>query len=213
MARAAEDRSGSPVSGRGSAAVPALCLAVFTIVWIALAIRPRYREDWVLENLLTFVAVPAAVLTYRRFRFSDRAYVQATVFLVLNTVGSHYTYSEVPLGDWIRDAFALTRNHYDRLVHFSFGLLMLRALSELFLHRATALGPGRRFVLGLALVALGSISYELLEWLVAAVADPAAGQAYLGTQGDEWDAQKDMALALLGGAVAAAFDGQVTGDE
>jgi putative membrane protein len=195
-------RSKRAESERSSDRVPALCLAVFAVIWIALAIRPRYRADWVLENLLTFVAVPVAVLTYRRFRFSDRAYLQATIFLVLNTVGSHYTYSEVPIGDWIRDAFALPRNHYDRLVHFCFGLLMLRPLGELFLRGAAPLSAWRRFALGLGLVALGSISYELLEWAVASVADPAAGQAYLGTQGDEWDAQKDMALALLGGIIA-----------
>jgi len=195
-----------PRSDATSDKVPALCLAVFAVVWIALAIEPRYREDWFLENMLTFVAVPAVVLTYRRFRFSDRAYAQATLFLILNTVGSHYTYSEVPLGEWMRAAFDLGRNHYDRVVHFSFGLLMLRPLSELFLRPARDLGAGRRFALALGLVALGSISYELLEWIVATIADPQAGQAYLGTQGDEWDAQKDMALACLGGAVAALWE-------
>jgi uncharacterized membrane protein YjdF len=80
--------------------VPLICLIVFAVVWTALAVSPRFREDWLLENLLTFVAVPAALWSWRRFRFSDRAYVQATIFLILHTVGSHYTYSEVPLGNW-----------------------------------------------------------------------------------------------------------------
>jgi len=201
-------RSEDTAAGVPSDLVPALCLIAFTVLWRALAIRPRYRADWVLENLLTFVAVPVAVLTYRRFRFSDRAYVQATIFLILNTVGSHYTYSEVPVGDWMRDAFSLSRNHYDRLVHFSFGLLMLRPLVELCIGRATQLARWRRLALGLGLVALGSVSYELLEWAVASLADPAAGQAYLGTQGDEWDAQKDMALACLGGLIALQLEGR-----
>src|SRR5512147_1698093 len=94
----ARPRAPRPVSGRRtratpSAIVPASCLAIFLVVWTALAIAPHYRADWLLENLPTFVAVPVAVVGYRRFRFSDRAYVQATIFLLLHTIGSHYTYS------------------------------------------------------------------------------------------------------------------------
>jgi putative membrane protein len=192
---------------RTSNAIPFACLAVFAVVWIALAIRPRYRADWLLENLLTFVAVPAAALTYRRFRFSNQAYVQATIFLVLHTVGSHYTYSEVPLGDWAKEAFGLGRNHFDRMVHFLFGLLMLRPARELTLRRPRALGRWTLFYLSFASLAWWSVAYELIEWLVARLADPAAGTAYLGTQGDVWDAQKDMGLACLGALIAAAIDG------
>jgi len=183
-----------------------VCLAVFSVVWIAAAISPRYREDWVLENLLTFFAVPLAVVTYRRFRFSDRAYIQMTVFLVLHTIGSHYTYSEVPLGDWVRDVFDLGRNHYDRVVHFSFGLLMLRPSQELTIPNPRALGPIATAYLSFTAVAWWSVSYEVVEWIVASIADPAAGIAYLGTQGDVWDAQKDMALACLGAVVAVAYE-------
>jgi putative membrane protein len=186
--------------------VPLLCLVVFTLVWVLLAIRPRYRADWVLENLLTFVGMPLAVLTYRRFYFSGRAYVQATVFVILNTIGSHYTYSEVPVGDWMRDAFGFSRNHYDRLVHFSFGLLMLLPIRELAIRNPKAMGGFAVFYLSIAGVAFWSLTYEIIEWLVAAVADPAAGTAYLGTQGDAWDAQKDMALACAGALIAAFLD-------
>lgn len=186
--------------------VPALCLVVFAIVWGALAVRPRYRADWWLENLLTFVLVPAAVLTYRRFRFSDQSYVQATIFLVLHTIGSHYTYSEVPAGEWMRQVFGFARNHYDRLVHFCFGLLLLRPTRELVLRQPEAVGRLAVFYLSFAAVAVWSLGYEVIESLVAAVADPSAGTAYLGTQGDVWDAQKDMGLACLGAALAAAFD-------
>jgi putative membrane protein len=186
--------------------VPLLCLVVFTLVWVLLAIRPRYRADWVLENLLTFVGMPLAVLTYRRFSFSGRAYVQATVFVILNKIGSHYTYSEVPVGDWMRDAFGFSRNHYDRLVHFSFGLLMLLPIRELAIRNPKAMGGFAVFYLSIAGVAFWSLTYEIIEWLVAAVADPAAGTAYLGTQGDAWDAQKDMALACAGALIAAFLD-------
>ena len=176
------------------------------IAWIALGIRPRYREDWVLENLQTFVAVPVAVLSYRRFRFSNQAYIQATIFLVLHTIGSHYTYSEVPLGAWVQSVFGLARNHYDRVVHFCFGLLMLRPVRELAIRRPETLGGVARFYLSFAAVAFWSVFYEITESIVAAIADPAAGIAYLGTQGDVWDAQKDMGIACLGGLLAAAFD-------
>jgi putative membrane protein len=171
-----------------------------------LAIAPRYRADWLLENLPTFVAVPVAVVGYRHFRFSTRAYVQATIFLLLHTVGSHYTYSEVPLGDWIRDLFGLSRNHYDRVVHFAFGLLMLRPVRELGFRSPGAAGRFAVLWFSAAGVACWSLLYEVTEWLVASLADPAAGTAYLGTQGDVWDAQKDMALALCGAALAALFE-------
>jgi putative membrane protein len=182
----------------------------FLVVWIALAIAPSDRMDWLLENGPTFVAVPLAVAGYRRHRLSDRAYVQATIFLVLHTVGAHYTYSEVPVGAWARDAFGLTRNHYDRVVHFLFGLLMLRPIRELGFRTGHAPGPVARVYFTVAGVALWSLVYEVVEWAVASVADPAAGTAYLGTQGDQWDAEKDMALALLGGILAALDDARGT---
>jgi putative membrane protein len=185
----------------GRRRIPPLCFGTFAIVWIALAIRPRYPADWFLENLITFFCVPLAVLTYRRFQFSDRAYVQATIFAILHTIGSHYTYSEVPIGEWLGDVFGLSRNHYDRIVHFAFGFLMLRPTRELVIRNLEALGPAAVCYLSLAAVTFWSLVYEVIEWLVASVADPTAGTAYLGTQGDVWDAQKDMALACVGALV------------
>ena len=184
--------------------VPALCLGVFLVAWSALAIAPRFRDAWLLENLPVFGAVPLFVWGARRFRFSDRAYVQGTVFLVLHAIGSHYTYSEVPLGDWLRDALGLARNHYDRGVHFAFGLLLLRPIRELGFGRGRLRRPGELGTLyfSVAGVALWSVLYEIAEWLTARVADPAAGTAYLGTQGDPWDAEKDMGLAFLGALLA-----------
>jgi putative membrane protein len=111
----------------------------------------------------------------------------------------------VPLGDWARDAMGLQHNHYDRFVHFAFGLLMLRPVREVGFWRGR---PGRVAELGfcVAAVALWSVLYEVVEWTVASVVDPAAGTAYLGTQGDQWDAQKDMALALSGALIAAGVE-------
>lgn len=195
----------SATTREGGRAIPLGCLLCFLAVWTALAIAPRFREDWLLENLITFVAIPATVVGYRRFRFSDRAYVQATLFALLHTVGSHYTYSEVPLGDWVRDVFLLSRNHYDRVVHFSFGLLMFLPIRELAIREAP-LGRFAVLYLTFAAVTSWSVLYELVEWAVAAIVDPAAGTAYLGTQGDVWDAQKDTACACAGALLAAVAD-------
>jgi putative membrane protein len=186
---------------RASDRVPAACLAVFAVLWALAAIAPSYRADWLLENLPVFLALPLAVLTYRRWRFSDRAYVQMTVFLLLHTLGAHYTYSEVPAGDWVSEALGWSRNHYDRFVHFAFGVLLLRPVRELAFRGRE---PGRWAVLLLSVAAVAglSVTYEIIEWLTASVVDPAAGTAFLGTQGDEWDAQKDMSLACLGAVVA-----------
>ena len=182
-----------------------MCLAVFLLAWTALAIAPRYRADWLLENLPTFLAVPLAIAGHARFRFSNLAYVEATLFAVLHTIGSHYTYSEVPFGDWLREIAGLSRNHYDRLVHFAFGLLLLRPVCELGF-RGRPIGRVAAAYFGVAGVACWSLVYEVVEWVVATLADPAAGTAYLGTQGDVWDAQKDMALALAGASIMAALE-------
>lgn len=178
------------------------CLAVFSVVWAILAFNPLFRADWLLENIATIVCVGLAVVTYPRWRLSERAYVQATLFALLHTVGAHYTYSHVPLGDWLRDLLDLQRNDYDRIVHFSFGLLMLPAIRELAFRNQSPPGRVALVYLSLSAVMFWSVAYELVEWAVASTVDPQAGTAYLGTQGDEWDAQKDIAMAALGAALA-----------
>ncbi|HTO55541.1 MAG TPA: DUF2238 domain-containing protein [Myxococcota bacterium] len=193
--------------------VPVACLAVWFAVWALCAISPQNRSDWLLENLLSFATVGTLVATFRRFRFSDRSYLQITFFMLLHAIGGHYTYARVPLGDWLEDAFGLARNHFDRLVHFSFGLLWVRPLRELGF-RNSRMGPIAQLYFSVAGIGLFSMGYEILEWLVAAIVDPSAGTAYLGTQGDEWDAQKDMGAALVGALAASLFqfgrDGRAT---
>jgi putative membrane protein len=186
--------------------VPVVCLIVFAVTWTALAIAPRYREDWLLENLPVLIAVPVGVLAYRHWRFSDRAYVQMTLFLILHSIGAHYTYSEVPAGAWASALLGWSRNHYDRLVHFSFGLLMLRPVRELAFHRMRDPGRWAVALLSISGVAALSLGYEIVEWLTAIAVAPQAGTAFLGTQGDPWDAQKDMALACAGAIVAAVLE-------
>lgn len=169
----------------------------YAAFWVVLAVRPLNREDWLLENLLVFAAVPALALTYRRFTFSTLSYALMTAFLALHAVGAHYTYAEVPLGHWVKDAWGLSRNHYDRVIHFGFGLLMGFPVREIIVRPARMPSRWSAPLAFCALVAMSGI-YEILEWLVARIVHPELGMAYLGTQGDVWDAQKDMSLAALG---------------
>jgi putative membrane protein len=171
------------------------------VLWCITAVRPLYPRDWLLENLLVFVSAAVLLATYRRFAFSNRAYALFTVFLSLHLVGAHYTYSEVPLGFWVQEALGLSRNHYDRLVHFGFGLLLSEPVRELLL-RAAGARPGWAALLAVFVVAGFSALYESLEAITAIVVSPELGAAYLGTQGDPWDAQKDGALAIAGAALA-----------
>ncbi len=165
--------------------------------WIFAAIAPRDRSDWLLENLLVFVAVGFLVATYRRFPLSTLSYLLITVFLTLHAVGAHYTYEYAAPGFWLKDLFGLARNHFDRLVHFAFGLLLTYPIREA-LMRVIKAPTFWSYVLPLAIVKSASGLYELVEMWVALIVSPELGAAYLGTQGDEWDAQKDMAAAMFG---------------
>ncbi|MPY71604.1 MAG: DUF2238 domain-containing protein [Alphaproteobacteria bacterium] len=175
----------------------------FAAVWLLTAIAPHDRFDWLLENMLVIAVVAALGAAYRHFRFSNLSYGLIAVFLILHAVGAHYTYSEVPLGHWIRDTLGQERNHYDRVVHFAFGLLIACPQRELLIRRRIVRGD-RAGAIALALVIAWSALYELLEWMVASVVSPGSAMAFLGTQGDPFDAQKDTALATLGAAIAIA---------
>ena len=175
---AMNDRPGSK-----DARFPLLLLAVFLVVAVALGIAPHYRQDWLLENVLVMLALPALVFGFRRLRFSDASYAALFVFLVLHEIGAHYTYAEVPWDRWfaalsgfsLHDALGLSRNPFDRAIHFAYGLLLTPAVVELVAARTVSPGAWR-------------FGGDL-------------GEAYLGTQGDPWDAQQDMLLALLGSVV------------
>jgi putative membrane protein len=175
-------------------------LGLFAAVWTWAAIEPRYPHDWLLENYLVFMFVPLIVLTGRYFRLSNLSYTLMTAFMLLHVVGSHYTYAEVPFGTTLQDWFGSGRNMYDRLVHFGFGLLLVYPLREISMRVAKVRGVWA-YGFPLQLVLAFSAMYEIIEWRVAARVDPSAGLAFLGAQGDVWDAQKDMALAVVGAAI------------
>lgn len=171
------------------------------VVWILAAIEPLYPRDWLLENLLVLIWSALLVATYRRFQFSTLCYGLFIAFLSLHLAGSHYTYAETPFGFWMQDWFGFERNHYDRLVHFCFGLLLACPMREILLRRA-GLNSSWSYFITLNCIMAFSAVYEIIEALTAVVVSPELGAAYLGSQGDEWDAQKDAGLALLGAMVA-----------
>lgn len=204
-ARAAPSAGGPPIPDphiarpfRENRFLQALCGA-YLVFWVALAIAPHDRGDWLLENLLVFAAAALLIATHRLFAFSNLSSLLIAIFLSLHAVGAHYTYSLTPFGDWIEASLGLSRNPYDRLVHLAFGLLLAYPMHELM---RRVLHVHGRWSYGLALLAILALSssYEIVESWTARIVDPELGQAFLGTQGDEWDAQKDMTLALTGAA-------------
>jgi putative membrane protein len=171
--------------------------AWYGLLWIVLAIAPRDRQDWFLENLLALSAVATLVATYRRFQFSTPSYFLITAFLSLHAVGAHYTYAEVPFGFWLQQAFGLSRNPFDRLVHFAYGLLLAYPLRELLIRLAGVQGLWSYYLPVSGMLAQSGL-FEIVEALVAEIVSPELGAAYLGMQGDQWDAQKDMLAAFAG---------------
>jgi putative membrane protein len=191
----------------GRAPIPLIHVALlgwYVLFWIAMAIAPKERGDWLLENLLALLLVGVLIGTYRRFQFSNVSYVLITIFLTLHTIGAHYTYAEVPFGYWLKDAFGLSRNHFDRVVHCGFGLLMAYPFREVLMRKGGLRDPWS-FLIGVTVIQAGSDLYEIIEAWVAQIVAPDLGAAYLGTQGDEWDAQKDMTAAFVGGILSMAI--------
>ena len=184
-------------------------LVAFFALWVVLAIAPKYRADWAVENVLVAAFFVCLWLARRRVTLSQGAWVLLIAFLSLHEVGAHYTYSEVPYDAWfhaltgksLNALLGFERNHYDRLVHFSAGLLLLRPMREALCTQFN-LTVFTSCLLCVNIVMSGSMLYELIEWGAANVFGAGLGAAYLGSQGDPWDAQKDMALATLGALVA-----------
>ncbi|MBV35566.1 MAG: hypothetical protein CMP47_08935 [Rickettsiales bacterium] len=181
---------------------------LFTIVFVICAIDPHDRADWALENVLTILFVVALVSTYKFFPLSKISYSCIFIFLCLHEVGSHYTYANVPYNEWTKAVFGSElnswfgweRNHFDRLVHFLYGLLFAYPIREVFIRVANVKGFWGYF-LPLDLTMSSSMLFELIEWGAAEYFGGDLGVAYLGTQGDVWDAHKDMALASIGALI------------
>jgi putative membrane protein len=194
-------------------------LLTFVVIWAALAINPSYRQDWVLENALVLLAVPMLVAGYRRMPFSLLSCVMLFTFFCLHEIGAHYTYSEVPYDQWwqyltgysLNAALGWQRNHFDRLLHLLFGLLITYPMREMLVRLAGLRGTWS-YLLPLAAVMALSLLYELVEWAAAVVFGGDLGMAYVGTQGDVWDAQKDMACAALAAITVMLLAALIPGD-
>jgi putative membrane protein len=186
-----------PASSRLPAALAAGVLLV--LAWSAVA--PHDAVTWLLEALPVLVALPLLAATYRRHPLTPLAYWLIAAHCVILAIGAHYTYARVPAGDWLRDAFDLSRNHYDRLGHLAQGFVPAIVAREV-LWRWSPLRGSRwlPFLAGCSCLAFSAF-YELVEWWVALLSDEAA-QHFLGTQGDVWDTQWDMFLALCGATAA-----------
>ena len=184
--------------------VPHVLLAWYGMWWSLLAIAPFDRKDWALENALALAVVGTLIATHRRFRFSSLSYVLITLFMSLHAVGAHYTYAEVPLGFWLENVLSLSRNPFDRIVHFAFGFLLVYPLKELLMRTGRVDGFWSVYLPVSGILAQSGF-FELVEAFVAQIVNPDLGAAYLGTQGDEWDAQKDMAAAFAGAALMTAL--------
>jgi putative membrane protein len=164
-------------------------------VWMAQA--PADRQFWLLASILPALFVATLVATHRTFPLSQASYALITVFLTLHTIGVHYTYADVPVGTWLQQALHLNRNHFDRIVHFSFGFLLAYPLEEWFRLTGGVRGWLTYYLPVMTVLGLSGL-WEIIESWVAGAVHPELGLTYLGSQGDIWDAQKDMAVALYG---------------
>jgi putative membrane protein len=176
-------------------------ITAFIFVWANSLIGTTDMANWLLENALSFVFVIFLVVTYKKHQFSDLSYLLICIYLCLHVYGSKHTYAENPLGYWLQDFFHWSRNHYDRIVHFSFGFLLAYPMREMFL-KWLRYPRWVAWLLPIEITLSISAFYELIEWAVADLFFKAQGAAYLGTQGDVWDAQKDIFLAFCGASIA-----------
>ncbi|HET9962536.1 MAG TPA: DUF2238 domain-containing protein [Nitrospiraceae bacterium] len=171
-------------------------------VWTAY--EPADRQFWLMASLLPLLLVLTLVSTYRFIPLSHASYALITMFLTLHTVGVHYTYAQVPMGAWVDQALHAGRNHYDRVVHFSFGFLLTYPIEELFRLTGFLRGWLLYYLPVMTILGLSGL-WEIIESWVARALHPELGMTYLGSQGDPWDAQKDMAAALYGSLLCAAL--------
>jgi putative membrane protein len=183
--------------------LPEILLGAYMVLFAVCAIRPYDRAVWFAENLPIVLIVIALVLTARRFRFSDTAYALMAVLIFMHTIGGHFTFERVPF-DWFSDLFGFERNHYDRIAHFSVGFYAFAAAEWLDRQRMV---NARWLLFALPVMAIFTVAsvYEIIEWLFAVASDPEAGASFLGSQGDVWDAQKDMLADGLGALGATAL--------
>jgi len=172
-------------------------LAWCVLFWIGMSFSPVDVQNWILASILPCLLVSVLVAAHRSFPLSHGSYTLITLFLTLHMIGAHYTYAQVPFGQWLESVLEMSRNPFDRVVHFCFGLLLTYPLLEVFARLANVGGALASYLSFMTPLGLSGL-WEVLESWVARVVSPQLGDAYLGSQGDIWDAQKDMAAAVCG---------------
>ncbi|CUA83153.1 DUF2238 domain-containing protein [Pseudidiomarina woesei] len=172
-------------------------MIVATMVWSS--INPADMRVWWAEMVPIMAIFAGLLLTFRKFQFSNTSYVLMSVLLIMHTIGAHYTFANVPF-DWVTDTFGFERNHYDRVAHFSVGFYAYAA-AELLVRKNWA-RPVTAMFFGLFFIMSVAAAYEIIEWQFAVIEGGDAGIEFLGSQGDEWDAQKDMLADTLGALAA-----------
>jgi putative membrane protein len=174
---------------------------VLVVLLILSGLRPYDRATWLMEVAPILLAAPVLIWTYRRFPLSSLLYVLIFLHAVILLVGGAYTYARVPVGFWVQHALDLSRNPYDKLGHFAQGFVPALIARELFLRRRIVTSKGWSAFLAICVAMTISAVYELVEWGAAVALGQGADQ-FLGTQGDPWDTQSDMGMALVGASVA-----------
>lgn len=177
--------------------LPLLWLSIFLAALVWSGIAPKDRFTWFLEVVPALIALPILIVTRRRFPLTPLVYVLILIHAIILMVGGHYTYAEVPLFDWLRDSFQLTRNNYDKVGHFAQGFVPALVAREILIRNAVISGAAWRNFFIVCFCLAVSAFYELIEWWVALTSEEAA-EAFLGTQGYAWDTQSDMGWALFG---------------
>jgi putative membrane protein len=174
---------------------------LFISYWIYGWFNNHNMENWIIENLLVMILVPVIIFSRKWHRFSDLSYLFLFVFVMMHCYGAFYAYTTNAFGEWLKSTYHLWRNPYDRIVHFSFGLLIAYPAREILLNKFKVSKRAAWLIPIEIAFSLGTV-FELIEWGVAELTDPVTGDTYVATQGDIWDAHKDIALAALGAAVS-----------
>jgi putative membrane protein len=186
-------------SDRGRLGAGLVALVLVVLVWSG--VRPHDRFTWFMEVFPVLIGLPAVLLTHRRFPLTSLLWVLLAIHACILMLGGKYTYAEVPIGNWVRDTFGLARNHYDRLGHFAQGFVPAILAREILWRRSPLRGSRWLPLVVVSICLAFSACYEFIEWWTALISGEGA-TAFLGTQGDPWDTQWDMFLALVGATTA-----------
>jgi len=180
--------------------VPKLLFIIYLITFTICAINPYSRSVWWAENIPIILIVLLLIFLYQSFQFSNISYILMSFLIILHTIGGHFTFERVPF-DFINDLIGSSRNQYDRIAHFTVGFYAY-PVAELILEKKLVRSKTVLFLFPIMAIFSVAAVYEIIEWLYAVSADPASGNSMLGSQGDIWDAQKDMLADSLGALFA-----------